>query len=343
MLPLLLLLPLCLPQAGSIQSTEQASATIALDQLEQALISQNSAEIVRLLRSTAGLQNARVVASAREALMHPDLGVRGAAMEVLRYADTPETLEMLHGAFAEGQLLESNELLYAHLIKATSHHANIGSVRYLVRGGFRNDTKTVLRARILGLGNVPSKSALIALMNGLAALNEEQRLLHMDEFRLALVRQTNVDWGMDAQAWLSWWEKNRTKPRSPKAGLSAALKPEWNAYWKSSSLEPVLAQVASMKRSAPKPNKARRGKSEPKRTNPKSPTTESKSGKEKARPKQTPKPKVKAKPKAKAKAEPQGEAKGNAKPNKKGKPMKKDEGTPKPKQAEQKSGSISRN
>lgn len=264
MLPLLILLPLCLPSTQAAKTAQETSVEVTLDQLDQALIAQDSGEIIRLLGTVHGVGNGRITAAAGEALRHPDVGVRGAGVEALRHAESPQALELLHAFFGQRKTLQANAGLLAQLLQATAQHGQISSLTHLIRGGFTNDTDQVLRARILGLGNLHAKGSLDRLMKGLAQVSPDQRLLHMDEFRLALVRLSGKDWGMDSGAWLTWWEKAKPKHRTPEAKLPAALQPEWDAYWTGSLLQSVLDGAAKPQTAKPKQNRARRAKNQKK-------------------------------------------------------------------------------
>ena len=240
MLPILALIALASPLPAQEADALSEKLEKRVERLEKALDADNPADIVRTLKSTAKIDHPRVLEAVTFGLNSQIVGIQSASVEALRYQPNAEALTSLHKMFSRKKLLRENPLLVPQLLRATGHRADPSSLATLSAGGFRDDTDEVLRARIFAVGNLPGKDAVHALIMGMNSTPPRQRLLHMDEFRLALVKQTGADWGMDYERWTDWWSENQadvTLPNSD-APLPRYIQKDWEAYWGSTSVLP---------------------------------------------------------------------------------------------------------
>jgi hypothetical protein len=263
MLPILALLvlacPLSTPQADTLSEKKERQ----VEQLEAALAANKPTDIVRTLRSAAKIDHPRVREAIAISLNSKNVGIQSASLEALRFQPNAEALASLHKMFTRKKVLLENPPLVAQLLRATGHRADMSSLAPLSAGGFRQDSDDVLRARIFAIGNLQGRDAINALLVGMNSTPDRQRLLHMDEFRLALVKLTGADWGMDYEAWTDWWRENQgdvTLPK-PDAPLPRYIERDWEAYWGSTSVLPLAAPK--------KPEPAPAAKKQPAARNPK--------------------------------------------------------------------------
>ncbi|MFT7486718.1 MAG: hypothetical protein ACI9F9_002574 [Candidatus Paceibacteria bacterium] len=219
----------------------QQSQELVLKELEKAVKGEDSKKLVRALSASARVTDLRVTQASMVAITDSNRGVRAAALDTLRFNKHPKALEALHTLLEKPAGLRVQPEIFALLIQATASHGSIESLPLITKGGFIDDPAPVLRARILGMGKIHEKASVEALMIAMQDLPAGQRLLHMDEFRLALAQLTGVDHGLNSRSWVQWWLK--TGPgvalRDQEMPLPGPLKSEWDDFWETPTEIPL--------------------------------------------------------------------------------------------------------
>jgi hypothetical protein len=237
-------------------SEEQVAAACA--ELEKALGKDATKEgAARALRASLEVVDARVIQVIDEqGLRHADLGVRDAAVEALARMDHSDALKALHEALKRDRKeLQEAPPRYAALLRAIARHGKESSIPALVEDLFQSPDKSVITARILGLGHVRSPKAVEELVRLMRSSPRPRVGDHMVDFRLALVVLTGVDKGTDQELWINWYGDNKSKlevaPAMPE--LPRELRRRWNVYWGEKDEDEAEAEG---------PGKRRKGKEE---------------------------------------------------------------------------------
>jgi len=265
MLPILALLALWAPipeaPASAILARQDAQELV-LDQLEKALLGGDPERLIRALGRSARIRDLRVSRASTLALNNKNVRVRAAALEALRFNPHPRALPTLHFLFknkSKGKRDFTNEdVLMPLLLRATGQHGDSSSLPLIAMGGFYDLPGPVVRARILALGHIRHKGSVTALMQAMENMGTTERMLHMDEFRLALTHLIDEDHGLSPGGWIRWWQKNKNKFRLRRADdkVTGALQLEWEAYWS----QPAQLPPKRTKPPAPRPKKPGAGR-----------------------------------------------------------------------------------
>jgi HEAT repeats len=203
------------------------------EKLAEAYRSKKPEAIVAAMTAYGRTRDAKIVKSVAKGLKHKDLEVQRAAIDALRYNQDPEALKVLHKTFnSDKQLRKSNEL-YTALIKAICQHGDKSSLPLLSKNPLNKVTHDVARARILGYGMIRDADSVKGLMKLMQSVTFRQREPYMEDFRTSLYLLSGVDKGTNAEAWQSWWNKNK---KTLKVSVEAPKLPEeaqnrWNRYW----------------------------------------------------------------------------------------------------------------
>jgi HEAT repeat protein len=220
------------PRAAGPTAEQIAAAVKAL---QTGLASKDAAERVAALRSAAQVPSAEVAQAAADGLRDKSPEVELAAMETIGALRTPEGLKELQRLASSNKALRKDAKLYSTLLKEIGRHGDPSSVQVLADNPWENTDASVVRARILGLGNIRDVSAveeLIAMMNKGKPLPGEDAPF-MPDFRLALARLTGTDQTTNKTMWQSWWNKNKKgfKLSADPPALPGELQSRWDEYW----------------------------------------------------------------------------------------------------------------
>jgi hypothetical protein len=215
-------------------SEERIAAAIA--DLEKALGKDATKDgAARALRASLEVVDARVIDVIDErGLRHADPEVRGVAVETLGRMDHPDALTALHEALKRDRKeLQETPPRYAALLRAIARHGKESSIPTLVEDLFQSPDRSVISARILGLGHVRSPKAVEELIRLMRSAPRPRVGDHMVDFRLALVVLTGEDKGTDQELWINWYGDHKSKlevaPETPE--LPRELRRRWNVYW----------------------------------------------------------------------------------------------------------------
>lgn len=220
---------------------EQVAA--AVKELRTGLASKDAGERAAALRRAAQVPAADVAAAVAAGLRDKSPDVRITAMEALGTMRLPEGLKELQRLAGSDKNLRKDAKLFSTLLKEIGRYGDRSSVGVLADNPWENTDAAVVRARILGLGNIRDASAveaLLAMMNKGKPLPGEDAPF-MPDFRLALARLTGTDQTTNKSMWQSWWNKNKTgfKVSEDPPALPGELQSRWNEYWGLKAAEPA--------------------------------------------------------------------------------------------------------
>ena len=215
-------------------SKEQIAATC--DALTKALEKGASADgAVSALQAALEVVDARVIAVIdSKGLRHEDRAVRDAAVEVLGRMQHPDALKALHEALKRDKKeLETAPPRYATFLRAIARHGQESSIPYLVEDVFVSSDKTLVTARILGLGHIRSPKSVDELIQMMRSSKKSWQGAQMPDFRLALAILTGEDKGTDRQLWINWYGDHKVKLEVAAVPpvLPAELQKRWTSYW----------------------------------------------------------------------------------------------------------------
>ncbi len=183
-----------------------------------------------------------VIAWFAKGLKDPDVSVRDAAGQALRFARHADALAALQEALKR-ELKSGKELEERiKLTKCVGQHQSPSSIPLLVDDPFRHPNGRVLEAQVFALANIRSQRALEEIIGMMRTASRPQVQDHMPTFRLALIVITGVDQGLSQDAWMKWWNDNKQRIQIPAQmpALPQDMLTRWNAYW---GLEYVRARA----------------------------------------------------------------------------------------------------
>lgn len=222
----------------------RAQIDAALKDLAAGLASKEPADRTAALRRALLVPAPEVAAAATAALKDKSPDVQVAAMELLGTIRTPDGLKQLV-RIASDKALRKDARLFSTSLKAIGRYGDKSSISVLADSPWDNTDASVVRARIMSLGNIrdtASIEALMSMMNkGGPPIGEDSPF--MPDFRLALARLTGTDQTTNKSLWQSWWNKNKgfKVPADPPA-LTSDLQTRWDEYWGN---QPAAAPAAA--------------------------------------------------------------------------------------------------
>jgi hypothetical protein len=222
------------PAQASQPSQEQVAATCRA--LEKALGAETAdAGTESALRDAVRVVHPQVIAVLEtKGLRHPETKVRSGAIEALARMDHPDALKALHAMLErDREELQEAPPLHAALLRGIARHGSEKSIPLLTQDLFQSPDRGVITARILGLGNIRSRSSVEELVQIMRSGPRARVGDFMGELRLALVVLTGEDKGTDQGLWINWYGDHKsTLVVAKEAGeLPRELERRWNAYW----------------------------------------------------------------------------------------------------------------
>ena len=201
--------------------------------LEQAFGKGDAAARIEALNQAVDVPHADVVAVAKRGLKDKDETVVGATIECLRFLKHEDALTALHKAEKSNRKITKDDELHARLFKAIGQHGRSESIEILANDLFGHRAYGVVRARILGLGNIRHPDSVEELINLMNKASRKYVNPYMGDFRLALAVLTGRDEGKAVESWMRWWNDHKKKlevrPEPPK--LPRELQQRWDNYW----------------------------------------------------------------------------------------------------------------
>jgi hypothetical protein len=183
--------------------------------------------------------------------------VQRAAIEALRFNGQPGAARLLVLELDKGLLASRDEQTNASLIRALCQKAETATLPVLQKLEIDPNSREVTRAWVLGLGRLRDPGAVATLMGFLVELPEAGRRLHMNDVRTSMMVLTGVDQGLDAEAWLRWWQGSgdtlKVRPFAPR--LPGLVEIDWYGYWEIDPEQERLAQLKRMKQGEAKGEK----------------------------------------------------------------------------------------
>jgi len=222
------------PHETPPQDPQRVKAAVA--ELEKAFKEGRSAERIKAIHDGEPVVDAQVIRWIAHGLQDHDAEVERAAIEALRFIDHPDALKELQSSAQRDESLRKDPELYAALLKAIGQHASPSSIPLLKEGLWSVQDRSVIQARILGLGQIRTEAAAEALIGLMRTGGRAVIQPFMEDFRLALAVLTGVDQGRSQDLWTTWWNENRAKlkidPRPPT--IAKPLQRAWDSYWRAS-------------------------------------------------------------------------------------------------------------
>jgi len=230
---LLALVPLPIDVGGDEDELDAKEVERIVEALEKAFRKGDAADRIEELNGAVDVPHEDVVDAVESGLTDREPTVVAATIECLRFLDHEEALEALHKAEKSNKKITKDDERHAQLLKAIGQHGRHESIEVLADDVFGQRAHGVVRARILGLGNIrheDSVEELIALMNKASRRNVNP---YMRDVRLALAVLTGRDEGKSVESWMRWWNDHKKElevsARPPK--LPKGLQQRWDNYW----------------------------------------------------------------------------------------------------------------
>jgi hypothetical protein len=239
LLPAVLAAPLLGPPAQAPQPPQNPppspeAVRTAVDRLEEAFTKGKSPERISALDAAGNVPDAKVIEWVAKGMRDVDGAVSAKSVETLRFMEHPAALEALHAFYRQSaKRLEKDEEGMTRLLKAIAQHRNKRSIEILADDPFVTVSNPILEARILGLGNIRAVESVEALMSLLRSAGRVKVGPYMPDFRLALMRVTGADQGVDQEAWLKWWSDHKKdfKVAAEPPPLPPQMQYRWDTYW----------------------------------------------------------------------------------------------------------------
>jgi hypothetical protein len=219
------------PAAAPDEKAVQAS----LDQLDEALRSQDAKRIQAALEGAQALPHPALVKKIERGLDDERLEVRLATIQALRWQTHADALTVLHRIFRQRRFVKDAQIS-ASLLRAIGQHADPSSIPLLAQEPFEPNDRFCVQARLFGLARLRTPEALEGVFTILGATtsNGERRIkLWMEDARVALMFLTGVDRGNAPELWEEWWRKNRRafQIASEPPKLPKELRESWERFW----------------------------------------------------------------------------------------------------------------
>lgn len=238
LLALLLALPPQDKPAAPAEAPPPDAAAIkeAVTGIELAQKSKDPDLLAAALEVAQAVPAPEVAEAAAKLLDDKERTVRLAATECLRHLAHDKARELLerHVKRREKALHDDPEA-HGLLLRAVAQHGSAKSIGLLTDNPWGNPDHRVIRARLLGLGNIRVDQALEAVMDLTNQAGKNKVEPYMDDVRTALVVLSGEDKGPALDAWRSWWnEKGKdahVAPQPPEQ-LPREVQARWNGFWK---------------------------------------------------------------------------------------------------------------
>jgi hypothetical protein len=247
MLQTLMCLMLALPSIAREPASDDSPASIAqkpappdpqrvkaaVAELEKAFKEGQSAERIRAIEDGERTIDAQVIRWIAHGLADRDVEVQRAAIEALRFMDHPDALKDLETAALHDESLRKDPEIYAALLKAIGQHASPSSLPIFKESLWTVQDRAVIRARVLGIGQIRTEAAVEALIGLMRSGGKGVIQPFMEDFRLALAELTGVDQGRSQDLWYTWWNENHAKLKvdAKPPVLAKPLQRTWDSYW----------------------------------------------------------------------------------------------------------------
>ena len=186
------------------------------------------------IKNNVEVVDGKVIALIAKGVDDKDPLVESAAIDALGHMAHPDSLKALHALYIRDKAkLKDDEQMFPLLLRSIARQGSPSSVENLIDDPFAQRSHDAIRARILGLANIRTKSAVEGLISFLGLAGAQKVDGYMDDFRLAFCRLTGQDKGPDPAAWQKWWQDSKDKYEVPTAmpDLSPEQKRTWNRYW----------------------------------------------------------------------------------------------------------------
>jgi len=189
---------------------------------------------VAALEDSTGLADAAVIEWQARGLADKEPTIRDAGLQALRRTFHPQALEALTKFYKrKKKQLREDEELCARFVQAIAQHGNAESLPLLSENPFGTLSGPIVKAHILGLGNIRTKESAEALVDLMRAAGRNRIQNYMGDFRMSLMRLTGVDQGNSQDAWTRWWNDHH---KDLEIAAEPPLLPRewqrrWDAYW----------------------------------------------------------------------------------------------------------------
>jgi hypothetical protein len=231
----LVLCPTLLRAQGEPPSAEEVAAFVK--RLETALAPGAEAKtaVVTLREARRMVHDDVIRLIDTKGLSHGDGEVRTGAVEALARMEHSAALDALHSALKrDKKKLAEDPPRHVILLRAIARHGAERSVPLLVEDLFQSNDRTVVTARILGLGNIRVRAAVDELIRMMRSATPARVADFMPELRSSLFMLTGVDKGGDQELWINWYgdakEKLVIEP-DPPATVPPEIRRPWTAFW----------------------------------------------------------------------------------------------------------------
>jgi HEAT repeat protein len=236
------------PVAAAAANVVQDQGGVSRERVEAALAALASAAKggdaeaqAAAIRQSVDAVDARVVEAIAKELGSKHAPVAEAAIDTLGRMRDPASTRALTGHYkSHKKALTDDEPRLAELLKAIGRLGDPKGVETLTDSPFAAKTYPVVKARILGLGNIRDASAIEGLVELASKVGVRDLENYMADIRLALVQLTGQDQGDDPRQWGTWWrdaKKGYAVSPEPKP-LPAEMRVRWNEYWGIQEREP---------------------------------------------------------------------------------------------------------
>jgi hypothetical protein len=174
-----------------------------------------------------------VLAWFAKGLRDSDPTVRDAAAEALRFARHPAALEALEDALKRERKSAKDLPWLTKLTKCVGQHQSESSTPLFADNLFQPENPKLIDARIFALANTRSRRGLEELIGMMRTVGRDKLQPYMPNVRLALMVVTGVDKGVSQDAWMAWWNDNKSSFEIPEAmpALPKDLLTRWNYFW----------------------------------------------------------------------------------------------------------------
>lgn len=208
-------------------------AKLAQAEIEKALHAPDKDARLKAIQAHGDVADAEVARLLGRAARDKEPVVQMAAIQSLRWQGIPEALKELHALVRSEKSLRKDPASFARLLQAVGQYGDASSIAILADDVSAQTDAPVLRARILGLGQIRTAAAVEALIQivKISGASKVQNL--MPDLRLALTRLTGIDKGQSQALWQEWWNEQRAKFRVDPAppDLARELQARWDEYW----------------------------------------------------------------------------------------------------------------
>ena len=229
--PLAASTPIVVVQEGGVPQERIDAALASLAEAEKA---GDAEAYAKAIRASVDAVDKRVIDHVGKALKNKDAAVATAAMDTLGRMRHPESTKALTGYYKSNKkALTDDEARLAELLKSIGRLGDPKGVETLIDSPFSAKSYPVIRARLLGLGNIRDASAIEGLVEMASKVGVRDLDRYMGDIRLALVQLTGQDQGDDPRQWGTWWRENKKGYEvSPEAKpLPTEMRVRWNEYW----------------------------------------------------------------------------------------------------------------